>query len=322
MVKQIRRWVSLALSVTLLFGLMAFGAYELGLVKYKPIVIGGTASAGPAVALPAHPSGPSAGPAVALPAHPSGPLRNSCAAGLVTLTFDDGPSTYTQAVIDTLVALHLKATFFVIGQRVQADPAIIREEDGLGFVIGDHTWNHRSATGFGPKTVPLTGSQWAAELAAGSAAIVKAGAPKPVFYRPPYDDINDYYNAIAAGLGLHVVMGYGNNAVNHVVDSADWSGLSAGQIASRVINGYPINGFHMPGIQNGSIVIFHDGQPTAPNVIAALPAIVSYMNAHNLCSSPVPTAVSHPTGSVVASDPKPVTVPLAPVPPAIGSLAN
>jgi hypothetical protein len=130
--------------------------------------------------------------------------------------------------------------------------------------------------------------------------------------------VNNQDNRVAAGLGLRIVMGYGNNAVNKIVDSDDWSGISPSEIASRVDNGYEINGFHMPGIQGGSIVIFHDGQPTAPNVIAALPQIVTYMNDHHLCSTPYPPADA--TGGVVHNNPKPLYEPVVPVPPAITSV--
>jgi peptidoglycan/xylan/chitin deacetylase (PgdA/CDA1 family) len=249
------------------------------------------------------------------------PLNNNCSGGYVAFTFDDGPSTYTQAMINELRALHMHAVFFVIGNRVQKNPQLVREEVADGFVVGDHTYNHRSFTGFGPKTPPLTGGQVVAELQAGSNAIVAAGAPKPTLYRPPYDDVTPHDNALAASLGLRLVMGYGNHATSGIVDSADWSGISTAQIASRVTQGYEINGFHMPGIHGGSIVIFHDGQPTAPNVIAALSQIVDYMNAHHLCSTS--TVRADATGDVVPNNPTPAPLPASvPVPPAIGSVGE
>lgn len=287
-IEKFKRLISLLISFFVLGLLMAFTANQTGLFKSTPLPTSSLAAGVPAGA-------------------GDNPVDNSCSGGYVTFTFDDGPSTYTQDVINTLVALKMKAIFFVIGNRVQLSPSIVAEEADLGMTVGDHTFNHRSSTGFGTPGLPaLTGPQWSAELVSDANAIVAAGAPRPTLYRPPYDDINNYYNAIAAGDGLRVVMGYGNGVVNKVIDTADWSGLSSAQITSRVENGYMINGFHMPGLQNGSVVVMHDGQPTAPHSIAALPKIAAYMNQHNLCTTATPPKDA--TGGVVTNNPAPLHI--------------
>ena len=75
--------------------------------------------------------------------------------------------------------------------------------------------------------------------------------------------------ATARVLGLRVVLDSGDN----IIDSNDWAGLSAKQIAARVT----------PVLRDKTIVAFHDGLKTAsPTTIAALPLIVAYMNAHHL----------------------------------------
>lgn len=63
--------------------------------------------------------------------------------GVVYLTFDDGPSIYTQSILDTLNKYNVKATFFVTYQS-QARPYVnmIKKEYDAGHTIGIHTYSH------------------------------------------------------------------------------------------------------------------------------------------------------------------------------------
>ena len=61
----------------------------------------------------------------------------------LAMTFDDGPSAeYTPRLLDLLEARHLKATFFLIGQNVQAHPELVRRIIAEGHEVGNHTWDH------------------------------------------------------------------------------------------------------------------------------------------------------------------------------------
>jgi peptidoglycan/xylan/chitin deacetylase (PgdA/CDA1 family) len=65
--------------------------------------------------------------------------------GEVALTFDDGPlRPYTQPVLDALVAHCTKATFFIVGRMVVADPEMVKEIARRGHTIGTHTWSHQN----------------------------------------------------------------------------------------------------------------------------------------------------------------------------------
>ena len=73
--------------------------------------------------------------------------RSSRAA--VALTFDDGPNPeYTRGVLDTLDARGAVGTFFVLGQRVETHPEIVREIVERGHEIGIHGYDH------GPDDLP------------------------------------------------------------------------------------------------------------------------------------------------------------------------
>ena len=68
----------------------------------------------------------------------------SCgAAGVIYLTFDDGPnSNYTPKILDALKKHGVKATFFVIGQNANSNTGLLKREVNEGHAIGLHTWTH------------------------------------------------------------------------------------------------------------------------------------------------------------------------------------
>jgi peptidoglycan/xylan/chitin deacetylase (PgdA/CDA1 family) len=61
----------------------------------------------------------------------------------VALTFDDGPSADTPAVLGELHHAGIRATFFVLGRHAELYPELIRDMVRSGHVVGNHTWSHR-----------------------------------------------------------------------------------------------------------------------------------------------------------------------------------
>jgi len=60
------------------------------------------------------------------------------------LTFDDGPSAYTQEILDLLAQYDAKATFFVIGRAADRQPELIEAIYAAGHGLGNHTYSHPS----------------------------------------------------------------------------------------------------------------------------------------------------------------------------------
>jgi peptidoglycan/xylan/chitin deacetylase (PgdA/CDA1 family) len=216
-------------------------------------------------------------------------INNDCSGGYVTFTFDDGPDTTagqgSQLVLDTMNSLNMKGVFFVNGYRF-SDPGaiqIMKNEIASGNVLGNHTWDHYSFTGTSTGQPALTDAQITQELVSVDQALVANGLPATTLYRPPYGDINAHDDLLARNLGYRIVMPWGRLA--NIVDSQDWTGISAAQIASNVINGYTLNGFVYPGITANSIVAMHDADGTEIATAAALPTIAAYMNTKHLCST-------------------------------------
>ena len=64
-------------------------------------------------------------------------------AGVIYLTFDDGPNgNTTPKILDVLKKYGVKATFFVVGKNANSNTALLKREVNEGHAIGIHTWSH------------------------------------------------------------------------------------------------------------------------------------------------------------------------------------
>jgi len=228
---------------------------------------------------------------------PPVPLTDaSCSGGYVVFTFDGGPlespAGGTPLILSTLEGLHARGVFFDVGTAVTKNPAMIRQEVADGDLVENHTWNHEDFTGQSTGGKPLTPAQVRTVLAEGAAAIVRAGAPAPKLYRPPFDDVTKADNKVAASLGERIVMSYGLPGTG-IIDSQDWREKFTGpQIAYNVIHG-SVNesGVYIPGLDSKTaktyIIGYHDGLDAKVSGPAAesLQPIVKYMNSHNMCGT-------------------------------------
>ena len=89
-------------------------------------------------------------------------LKMSKGSNLCALTFDDGPSSHTERLMEILRERGIHATFFVVGKQVKYHPELIVRLQQEGHEIGNHTENHRPMAAVNPQTeklVPLNGSK-------------------------------------------------------------------------------------------------------------------------------------------------------------------
>jgi peptidoglycan/xylan/chitin deacetylase (PgdA/CDA1 family) len=168
---------------------------------------------------------------------------------LVALTFDDGPSPYTPAVLAILQRYHVPATFFVVGEHAAQYPQFVRAEAAAGEDIGNHTYNHVDLEWLA--NLGVTG-----QIEATQHAVWEAAHVRPIWLRPPYGAVDPRITADAARLGLHTVL--------WSVDPRDWSEPGVPAITARVLS----------GVRPGSIVILHDGGGNREETVQALPGII------------------------------------------------
>lgn len=167
----------------------------------------------------------------------------------MALTFDDGPSSYTGAIVRILRKTHTPATFFLIGRWASTYPQVVRAEARDGFQIGDHTENHLFMSEYSP-SVQTRQIQTAAD------AIRRAGAPYPRLFRPPYGAFNSTTLGILRARRMLLVL--------WSVDSKDYTRPGAARIAYVALS----------GARPGAIILMHDGGGNRSETVAALPRII------------------------------------------------
>lgn len=98
---------------------------------------------------------------------------------VVALTFDDGPTKNTQAVIDILNGLGVKATFFVTGKELIQNPEEGRMIVLAGHELGNHSYSHQ-------RMVLKSQSFIKREIEVTDSLIRKAGYRGEINFRPPF----------------------------------------------------------------------------------------------------------------------------------------
>ena len=99
---------------------------------------------------------------------------------LVALSLDDGPTQQgVDAALSALDNAHAHATFFLIGQYADEEPALVGRIVASGNEAGNHSYTHRWMMG-------RSAAFYDDEIVRTSAALRRAGAPPPRLFRPPY----------------------------------------------------------------------------------------------------------------------------------------
>ena len=157
----------------------------------------------------------------------------------IALTFDDGPSESTPALLDLLARQQVSATFFMCGRNVERLPEIARAVGAAGHEIGNHSDSH-------PRFDFRSRDFIYRELASGQEKIVRHAGVRPRLFRAPYGVRWFGLKEAQARLDLLGVM-WGTIA-------NDWK-WPAARIAKRVA------GRACPG----EIVCLHDGRTLEPS---------------------------------------------------------
>ena len=158
----------------------------------------------------------------------------------IAITFDDGPTPgVTPLILDILRRQEVKATFFVLGQQVQAYPDLLKRSFAEGHEIGNHTWSHQDLSRLLPSDVR-------AQLELTQQTIMKNGVPTPKIFRPPYGVIDDM-----------IAMQNHLTVVRWNIDPEDWKIKHAGRISERII----------AQARPGGIVLLHDVDPATAHAL-------------------------------------------------------
>ncbi|MCB1286213.1 MAG: polysaccharide deacetylase family protein [Mycobacterium sp.] len=161
----------------------------------------------------------------------------------VALTFDDGPTPYTDRLLDVLADAGAKATFFMIGNKVAANPGGAQRVAQAGMEIGNHTWEHPNMT-----TIPAEFVD--PQLSKANDAIRSATGQTPQLWRPAGGLTNEAVDAAAARNGLSGIL--------WDVIPFDW--INDSDIAATR---YML----MTQIRPGSVVLLHDSYSSTVDLV-------------------------------------------------------
>lgn len=166
----------------------------------------------------------------------------------IALTFDDGPSAYTEQVVRILDRGGAEGTFFELGIEVPGSGAVMREALRHGHELANHSLRHEPLPGY-------------SSIRATSARIEAATGFRPCVFRPEGGAFDSSVVSAAARNGMSTVL--------WDVDTRDWTLPGAGAIYSRAVG----------GAHPGAIIVMHDGGGNRAQTLAALPHIVRTLTA-------------------------------------------
>ncbi|MGC0334224.1 peptidoglycan/xylan/chitin deacetylase (PgdA/CDA1 family) [Streptomyces sp. SAI-170] len=199
----------------------------------------------------------------------STPAQAAACSGYVGLTFDDGPSSSTPALLNALTQNGLRATMFNQGQYAAANASQVRAQVAAGMWVANHSYTH-------PHLTTLSQAQIDSEISRTQQAISAAGGGTPRLFRPPYGETNATVRTVEAKYGLTEIL--------WDVDSQDWNGASTDAIVQAAGR-----------LTNGQVILMHDWPA---NTLAAIPRIAQNLAARGLCAG----MISPQTGRAVAPD--------------------
>lgn len=166
---------------------------------------------------------------------------------LIALTFDDGPDpVVTPSVLRILKQFGAKATFFVMGGAVKANPDLVRRMVREGHAVESHTWSHMKRP---------SDAEAAQELDRTADLIEELTGRRPQCFRPPYGYTTSAYTKTALREKYCVL--------TWTLGSDDTSKIDSAGIANNIVqNPHP-----------GAIVLLHDSrihQSTATSLVSVL----------------------------------------------------
>jgi peptidoglycan/xylan/chitin deacetylase (PgdA/CDA1 family) len=171
---------------------------------------------------------------------------------LIALTFDDGPyPLYTTVLLATLKEHQVKATFFLIGHRMQEFPALTRLIAEDGHEIANHTFDHRREGELGPGELEK-------ELLDTEEVTARVCGVRPHLFRPAGGNMSPE--------GIATVKGLGYTLVDYTVNPGDWWVRSSEDLLKGTFRGRSREG----------VVLLHTGNLP---LVRALPVYIETMRA-------------------------------------------
>ena len=173
---------------------------------------------------------------------------------IVALTFNEGPGEYTQQIVETLISHNAKATFFVNGADVVANPSLAKAIVQSGSQIAMHAYENKDL-------VFLDDDAVVESIASTHDAILEATGVDTNVMRAPNMSFDSREWKLAENLVAYVI--------GASVDAHDLQAESAAAIVDSVVT----------NVEPGDVVLLHGGGGDASKTVEALPSIIDRLQA-------------------------------------------
>jgi len=168
---------------------------------------------------------------------------------VVALTFDDGPTKYTDDILEILDNYEAKATFFLIGSRLKRYAPYAKQLFDKGHSIGNHSYDHTHINA-------MSKDRLIKSIAKSQLAFHNYVGVLPSFYRPPYGNITEVQEKILSKHFSHLI--------RWSIDPRDWDRNKSDDAIIEHI---------LAKVTAGSIIVLHEKKRTVrllPQLLEAL----------------------------------------------------
>ena len=170
---------------------------------------------------------------------------------MLALTFDDGPSDVTDRILKVLMDNDARATFYVIGNKLEQYADVLKRTAASGNEIACHTWSH-------VKLINVSAAKMRTQITSTNDLIKEITGVEVKLLRPPYGNQNATLRSVCKDLGLVIT--------RWEVDTKDWSSRNTNKVYNAI----------MKGAGNGQIILCHDLYPTTAEAVEkAIPDLIA-----------------------------------------------
>lgn len=158
---------------------------------------------------------------------------------IIAFTFDDGPSYNTIKIVNTLVKYDSKATFFLVGNKIEKYAKTMDVLVKNGMDIGNHTYSHKELTKLSDKEILK-------EIDLTNEVIYNKTGIKPMFLRPSYGAMNKRIKKLST---MPIIIWN--------IDTLDWKYHNSNKIKDKILK----------YVSDGDIILMHDTYVATLNAI-------------------------------------------------------
>jgi len=185
----------------------------------------------------------------------------------IALTFDDGPDKeITSQILAILEKENIKATFFVIGNKIKENIELLKKINNEGHTIGNHSYSHNNQI-----TICST-KKLKEDLIKCNQLIEQVIGKKPLFFRPPFGITTPRYRRVLSQLNMH--------SIGWSIRSFDTQSKNKEVLYKKITR----------QISDGSIILFHDTQKIT---IEVLPSIIEFCKVNGINIVPLQELINH-----------------------------